>query len=163
VNEFLYTRTFDAPRELVWKAFTESERLAQWWGPKGFTMVSCKVDLRVGGVFHYCMKTPDGHEMWGKWIYKELVPPEKMVNVVSFSDAQGNITRHPMSATWPLEVQNTMILVEHDGKTTMTLTGYPINMTEEERKTFEDGRGSMKQGFDLTLDQLEAYLATHSN
>ena len=159
MNEFVYTRTFDAPRDLVWKAFTEPERLTKWWGPKGFTMVSCKVDLRVGGMFHYCMKTPDGHEMWGKWIYKELSPPEKMVNVVSFSDANAGITRHPMSATWPLEVENTMILTERGGKTYMTLSGHPVNASAEEIQTFDQGHGSMQQGFTLTLDQLESYLA----
>ena len=159
-NEFSFTRVFDAPRELVWKAFTESERLTQWWGPKGFTMLKCKVDLRPGGVFHYCMRTPDGREMWGKWVYREIVPPERMVTVVSFSDEAGNLTRHPMSATWPLEVLNTMTLSEQDGKTTLTVSGYPINATEEEQKTFADGRGSMKQGFTATLDQLDAYLAS---
>jgi uncharacterized protein YndB with AHSA1/START domain len=64
-----------------------------------------------------------------------------------------------MSPTWPLEVLNTMSLSEHEGKTTMTVFGYPINATEEERKTFDAGRGSMKQGFTGTLDQLDAYLA----
>jgi uncharacterized protein YndB with AHSA1/START domain len=64
-----------------------------------------------------------------------------------------------MSPTWPLEVLNTMSLSEHEGKTTMTISGYPINATDEERQTYNAGRGSMKQGFTGTLDQLDAYLA----
>ena len=156
---FSISRVFDAPRDLVWKAVTESERLMHWWGPKGFTMLVCKVDLRPGGVFQYAMRSPDGHEMWGKWVYREIVPPERLATVVSFTDEHGKLLRHPMSPTWPLEVLNTMTLAEHAGKTTMTIFGYPVNATEEERKTFADGRGSMKQGFTGTLDQLEAYLA----
>jgi uncharacterized protein YndB with AHSA1/START domain len=157
---FVITRVFDAPRELVWKAWTNPEHLKNWWGPKGLTMLSCKMDLRPGGMFHYGMRTPEGHEMWGKFVYREIVPPERLVHVVSFSDPQGGVTRHPMSATWPLEVLNTMTLKEENGKTTMTLNGVAINATEEERRTFQEGRGSMQQGFKGTLDQLDAYLGS---
>lgn len=157
--EFSITRVFDAPRELVWKAVTESDRLTQWWGPKSFTMLHCAVDLRPGGTFRYAMRMPDGREMWGKWVYREITPPEKLVTVVSFTDENGNPVRHPMSPTWPLEVLNTMTLTEQNGKTSMTVSGYPIHATEEELKAYDAGRGSMKQGFTGTFDQLEAYLA----
>jgi uncharacterized protein YndB with AHSA1/START domain len=158
-QEFSISRVFDAPRDLVWKAVTEPERLAHWWGPKGFTMLVCDVDLRPGGVFRYAMRSPDGHEMWGQWVYREIVPPERLSSVVSFTDEHGKIMRHPGSPAWPLEVLNNMTLSEQNGKTTMTISGYPINATEEERKTYDAGHGSMKQGFTGTLDQLEAYLA----
>jgi uncharacterized protein YndB with AHSA1/START domain len=157
-EDFVITREFDAPRDLVFTAWTEPERLAQWWGPKGFTMISTKVDLRPGGVFHYGMKSPDGHEMWGKFVYREITPPERMVFVISFSDENGGVTRHPLSATWPLEVINTLTFSEHDGKTTLTLRGGPINATEEERATFKAGHSSMQQGFKGTFDQLAEYL-----
>jgi uncharacterized protein YndB with AHSA1/START domain len=160
-NEFSITRAFDAPRDLVWKAVTESDHLMHWWGPKGFAMLVCDVDLRPGGVFRYSMRSPDGHEMWGKWVYREILPPERLVSVVSFTDENGNLMRHPMSPTWPLEVLNTMTLSEQDGQTSMTVSGYPINATEEERKTYDAGRGSMKQGFTGTFDQLAAYLARY--
>jgi uncharacterized protein YndB with AHSA1/START domain len=155
---FAITRVFDAPRELVWKVFTEAEHLMRWWGPKGFTMLAAKLDLKPGGVFHYGMKSPDGHEMWGKFMYREIDPPKRMVLVNSFSDAAGGTIRHPMAPTWPLEVLNTMTLTEQGGKTTLTIVGAPFNATEEERKTFDAGRGSMQQGFTGTFDQLEAYL-----
>jgi uncharacterized protein YndB with AHSA1/START domain len=159
-TEFSITRVFDAPRELVWKAFTESERLMRWWGPKGFTMRVAKLDLRPGGVFHYGMRSPDGRDMWGKFVYREIAAPERLVFVNSFSDEASNVTRHPFSPTWPLEILNTMTLSEHGGKTTLTISGSPINATEEERKTFEAGRDSMKQGFTGTLEQLANYLAS---
>jgi uncharacterized protein YndB with AHSA1/START domain len=87
------------------------------------------------------------------------VPPERLVFVNSFSDEHGNITRHPMNADWPLEVLTTLTLAEHDGTTSLTLQGSPINATESERTTFEAGRQSMQQGFAGTFDQLDEYLA----
>ncbi|MBI3664125.1 MAG: SRPBCC domain-containing protein [Acidobacteria bacterium] len=158
-SEFVITRVFDAPRELVWKAWTESERLAKWWGPKGFTMLVGKLNLRPGGAFHYGMRAPTGQEMWGKFVYREIVAPERLVFTVSFSDEAGGLTRHPLAPNWPLEVLNVLTFAEHQGKTTVTITGIPINATELERKTFEDGHKSMQQGFTGTLDQLADYLA----
>src|SRR5205085_4388835 len=109
-EEFTITRVFDAPRELVWKAITESERLMRWWGPKGFTMQVAQLDLRPGGVFHYSMRSPGGNDMWGKFVYREVVAPERLVFVNSFSDAEGNLTRNPFSPSWPLEILNTWTL-----------------------------------------------------
>lgn len=163
-QEFVITRVFDAPRERVWKAWTEPEHLAEWWGPKGYTMVVAKLDLRPGGVFHYCLSAPVGAPMagtmWGKFVYREIVRPEKIVFVNSFSDEQGGITRHPMAPTWPLEVLNTQTFTEHQGKTTVTLRGGPINATELECSTFMLGFGAMQMGFSGTFDQLAAYLAS---
>ncbi len=84
----------------------------------------------------------------------------EIVFINSFSDEKGTIARAPFSPTWPLEVLNTLTLVEHQGKTTLTLQGGPINATEAERKTFEDGRASIQQGFKGTFDQLADYLAS---
>jgi len=81
-DTFKLTRVFDAPRELVWKAFTEPERLKQWWGPKGFTVKSAEVDLRVGGTFRYCLEAPGGaFTMCGRWVYQELEAPARMVDL----------------------------------------------------------------------------------
>lgn len=162
-EEFVITRVLNAPRELVWKAYTEPERLAQWWGPKGFTCVSTKVDLRPGGTFHYCLRSPGGQEMWGKWTYREVVAPERMTTIVSFSDEKGNATRHPMSPTWPLEMLSTMTLTEQGDKTTITVTAAPYNSSETERETFEAGQEGLNQGFGGTLDQLVEYLANAQN
>jgi uncharacterized protein YndB with AHSA1/START domain len=122
-------------------------------------MLVATLDLRPGGVFHYSMRSPNGDEMWGKFVYREIVPPERIVFVNSFSDEHGNITRHPMSADWPLEVLTTLTLAEHDGTTSLILQGRPINATESERTTFEAGRQSMQRGFAGTFDHLDDYLA----
>ena len=94
LRPFLISRTFDAPRELMWKAWSERARLMEWFGPKGFKMPAAKIDFRPGGSFHYCLESADGHEMWGKFVYREIVAPEKIVLVNSFSDEDGGITRH---------------------------------------------------------------------
>ncbi|PWT77326.1 MAG: polyketide cyclase [Chloroflexi bacterium] len=158
-QELVITRVFDAPRELVWKALTEPDRLAQWWGPAGFEMLASRLDLRPGGVFHYSMRSSDGRVMWGKFVYRELAPPERMVFVNSFSDEEGNVLRSPFSLTWPLEVLNTISLSESGGRTTVTLRGGPINASQEEFDTFRNAQDSVRQGFAGTFDQLAAYLA----
>ena len=158
-REIVSARVFDAPRELVWKAWTERDRLTQWFGPKGFTMTAAALDFRPGGVFHYCLRSPDGNEMWGKFVYRKIVAPERIVLVNSFSDEKGGLTRHPMSPTWPLEMLSTTTFVEHEGKTTLTVLWAPLNPTEEERKTFDTSHDGMRQGWTGTMDQLAAYLA----
>ena len=84
------TRVFDAPRELVWKAWTDPKYAMQWWGPKGFTTPVYKSDFRVGGKFHICMRSPDGQEFWNAGEYHEIVPHEKIVSTMFFADADGN-------------------------------------------------------------------------
>ncbi len=159
-EEFVMSRVFDAPRELVWKAFSDSEHMKHWWGPKGFTVRVAKMDFCEGGTYLYCLRSPDGHDLWGKFFYREIVVPERMVLLSFFSDENGGITRHPMSPTWPTEMLSTFTFVEKDGKTTFTIKWSPYNATDAERKTFEEGRPSMTQGWTGTLDQFAAYLAT---
>jgi len=158
-EEFVVTRTFDAPRDLLWRVWTEAGHLQHWWGPKGFRVLNCTNDLRPGGVFHFGLRAPDGSVMWGKWVYREVRPPERLVFVSAFSDAAANTVRAPFSADWPLEVLSTLTLAEQAGRTTLTMRAVAISLTEAERRTFEAMFGSMQQGWAGTLDQLEAYLA----
>jgi uncharacterized protein YndB with AHSA1/START domain len=155
---FIISRTFNAPRDLVWKAWTEREHM-QWWGPKGVSIHHAKLDLRPGGTFHYGMKTPEGREMWGKWVIREIVKPERLVFVNSFSDADGGLTRHPMSPHWPLELLSTVTFVAQGDKTLLTIQWLPLNATDIERKTFDEGHESMKNGWGGTLDRLTEHLA----
>ena len=158
-RELVITRVVNAPRELVWKAFTEAERLAQWWGPAGYTMLVHALDFRPGGLFHYSQRSPDGQLLWGRFVFREIQAPERMSFVSSFADEAGNITRAPFSSTWPLEIINTVLLSEAEGRTTVTLRGGPINATLEEHETFWKAQESVRQGFAGTFDQLAAYLA----
>jgi uncharacterized glyoxalase superfamily protein PhnB/uncharacterized protein YndB with AHSA1/START domain len=158
--DFVISRVFDAPRELVWKCFTEAERMKQWWGPKGFKVLASKMDLRPGGTYHYGMKAPDGTPMWGKMVYREIVPQQKLVFINSFSDEAGGTSRHPMAPTWPLQTLSVFTFEdEPGGKTKFTVRWSPHEPTDEERKTFDGGHDSMRQGWGGTLDKLAGYLA----
>lgn len=157
---FTFTRTLDAPRDLVWQMWTDAQHLAKWWGPKGFEWIEGKLDLRPGGMFHYGMKMPDGKIMWGRFVFHEIVPPERLTFANSFSDAQGGVTRAPFFDNWPLEVFNILTLVEENGKTLMTLRGAPVNANEGERERFRSMKPSMNQGWSGSIEQLEAHLAT---
>lgn len=155
------TRLFNAPRELVWKAWTDAERLVQWWGPKGFDLGVAKLDLQPGGMFLYSMKSAGGQEMWGRFIYRDIIPPQRIAYVSSFSDPEGNLTRAPFGGDfthWPLEVLNHLALTESGGKTKLELRSAPLNATDEERATFVAVQGNVQAGFAATFDQLEAYL-----
>ena len=163
-QDLVITRVFNAPRDTVWKAWTEADRLAQWWGPKGCTIRVVKLDVRPGGIFHYAMQFQPGHDMWGRFIYREVVAPERIVFISSFSDEAGGITRAPfpnISETWPLEIRNTVTLTEQNGRTTLTLRGRPVDPKPEEIKTFTGMFDSMRGGFGGTFDKLDAYLAKH--
>jgi uncharacterized protein YndB with AHSA1/START domain len=90
IDRMVITRVFDAPRELVWKAWTDPKYIMQWWGPKGFTSPACQMDFRVGGKLLCCMRSPDGQECWNAVEYYEIVPYEKIVSLMYFSDSKGN-------------------------------------------------------------------------
>jgi uncharacterized protein YndB with AHSA1/START domain len=159
-TDFVISREFDTPRELVWECFTEPARMKEWWGPKGCSVVSAKMDRRPGGTYHYDMRTPDRGVMWGKFVYREIAAPERLVWVNSFSDEAGGITRHPMSPAWPLEMLTTVTLDElPGGKTRLTIRWSPLNATAAEQETFDAGHDSMRGGWGGTLDQLAVYLA----
>jgi uncharacterized protein YndB with AHSA1/START domain len=113
-RELIVERTFNAPRALVWQAWTHPEHLAQWWGPKGWTLLVCKVDFRPGGTWLYCMRGPDGQDSWGKTVYREIVEPERIVHTDIFVDADGNHVKGTP------EMLITVEFAEQDGKTRIT-------------------------------------------
>lgn len=150
------TRIFDAPRELVFKAFTEPEHFTQWWGPNNFTTPHCTIDLRVGGKMHYCMRSPDGNEFWGIGVFQEIVEPERLVYNDSFSDAEGNVV--PASdygmGDWPLETQVVMTFEEEGEKTRFTMQSF--GMPEGK------GRDGAEIGWGQSFDRLAAYVSSLS-
>ncbi len=160
-KDFVMSRVFDTPRDLLWKCFTDPERMKQWWGPKGFTVLSSTMDLRVGGTYHYGMTAPNGAAMWGLFKYREIVPQQKLVFVNSFSDEKGGVTRHPGHQKWPLYMLSTFTFEDAPGgKTKFTVRWQALDATEEEQQTFDTMHDSMTQGWGGTMEQLAAYLAT---
>ena len=123
-RELVITRIFDAPRELVWRAWTDPERVMRWWGPKGFTSPACQIDLRVGGRYLWCMRSPEGQDLWSTGVYREIVEPERIVCTNSFADADGNpvpASYYGITEDLPLETLSTLTFEDHEGKTKLTL------------------------------------------
>ena len=139
-REILMTRVFDAPRRLVFQAWTNSEHVPHWMlGPKGWTMPVCEIDLRPGGAWHFVWRHSDGTEMEMRGVY----PPERLVSTESWG------------GKWP-ETLNTLILSEKDGKTTIAQTVlYPSKEARDEAL-----KTGMKEGVNQSFDRLAEYLAT---
>jgi uncharacterized protein YndB with AHSA1/START domain len=153
-QRILITRVLEAPRALVFESWTDPERMARWWGPKGFTTPVCRIDRRPGGVVHYCMRSPEGAEYWGRGVYRE-VSPERIVCTDAFSDADGNVvepSRYGMSDSWPKEALITVALEERDGRTTLSLEHAVGSASDSDRDM-------CRQGWLETLDCLADYLA----
>lgn len=150
------TREFDAPRELVFKAWTEPERLMKWWGPKGFTSPICRIDLRPGGTYLSCMRSPDGRDFWSKGVFREIQAPERLVMTDSFADVKGNTvpaTYYGMGEGWPLEM---LITVTFD----VVGRGTRVTISHSGLGTVPDtDRDNMRQGWNESLDKLATYIA----
>ncbi len=154
-DEVKIIRTFDAPRELVWKAWTEPETFKRWWGPEGFTAPAAKIDLRVGGKFHGSMKSPEGQEIWSTGTYREIKAPERLVMTDSFADEHGNVvpaSHYGMGEGFPLEMLVTVTFEERDGKTRLILQHSGVSDLPDEH------RSGMEQGWSQSFDKLDKVL-----
>lgn len=152
-KDLTLTRIFHAPREIVFRAFSDPEQMKRWWGPKGFTLPICEVDFRVGGRSFSCMRSPEGKDYCGVGVYKEIVEPERIVVTDSFADENRNIvpaTDYGMNSDMPLEMLITVTLENVVEGTMLTLTheGIPPG----------DDREDARQGWSESLDKLSEYL-----
>jgi uncharacterized protein YndB with AHSA1/START domain len=159
-EDFVISRALDASRDRVWQTLTDVEAMKHWWCPSGFTIIAAKLDLLPGGIFHGGIRSAEGYKMWAKFVYREILPPERLVFVNSFSNEAGGVTRHPIVPTWPLETLTTLTLEEEPGgKTKLGVRWSPHNATDVERKTFEAAHVGMKATWGGTFDRLAAHLA----
>jgi uncharacterized protein YndB with AHSA1/START domain len=144
--DLVITRVLDAPRALVFKAWTETQHVAQWWGPKGFTNPVCEMDVRVGGKLRIHMRAPDGvvYPMTG--VFEDIVPPERLVFVGSALDGDGKSM---------FDVLNTVLFAEQRGKTTLTFQARVITATAQAPQYLK----GMEMGWMQSLDRLEEKLA----
>ena len=143
-REIVMTRVFDAPRELVWKAYTDPAAIPQWWGPRRHATTVDKMDVRPGGAWRYVSRDADGNEYAFRGEYREVVPPERIVATFEFEPMPGHVS------------VETLTLVEHDGKTTLTNTSV-FDSVEDRDGMLQSG---MEEGVRETYDRLAEYLET---
>ena len=148
-REFLITREYDAPRELVWRTCTEAKHLAQWWGPHGFTAPVCEWDAVPGNKIYVVMRSPDGtrYPMGGEFL--EVVPPEKLVTVTGALDDAGNLM---------FEFHHTLTLVERDGKTKLTMHSRLTKLIAPDANKYV---GGFEAGMTQSLERLAELLQNH--
>ncbi|GAA3749589.1 SRPBCC family protein [Terriglobus aquaticus] len=154
------TRVFDAPRELVWKAWTSQEYAAQWWGPKGFTAPFCEIDFRVGGKYRFCMRSPEGQEYWTGGEYYEIVPHEKIVLSLYPVDAEGNKVDPAVYGIEheAIEGAHDVVLFEDlgNGKTRLTLIGNETMESAKESGQVEGWNQILEKFADVVAQLLPA-------
>ena len=148
IPEMHITRIFDAPRELVFDAWTKPEHLKQWFHPDGFTTPDAEVDLRVGGIQRVSMGSPDGRVFWSRGTYQEVVIPERLVVTDALLDEKDN----PM-----FEVTHTVTFTEHGDKTEVTVHAKVDKIHDP---ASEGPLSGMEEGWKQTLDNLAKHLAT---
>jgi uncharacterized protein YndB with AHSA1/START domain len=146
--ELVMERFFMAPRELVFSAYTEPEHIKNWWGPNGWMTTNYQMDVRPGGIWHYCMRSPEGDEAWGKAVYQEITAPERLVYIDNFSDENGN------DAEGFPSMKITVEFIEEENGT--RLANRTLFDSEEDLKKVMDM--GMVEGMTETLDRLEQYL-----
>jgi uncharacterized protein YndB with AHSA1/START domain len=160
-REFVITHVFDAPRALVFKAWTDPKHMAQWWGPHGFTNPICEMDVRPGGAYRIVMRGPDGVDHPAKGVYREVVEPERLVMTINHSELSDewhdlvNPNRDKAAGKPAVEGLTTVTFEEQGGKTKLTI-----------RMLFESAavrdallRIGMTQGWSQSLERLEALVA----
>lgn len=150
------THVFDAPRERVFKAWTDPDHFVRWWGPNGFTTPVCRMDVRPGGVLHYCMRSPEGRDFWGKGVYRDIAEPERIVYIDTFADADGHAVepaRYGLNPSWPSETLVSVTFTTAADKTQLTLEHAVGTAPESERDMCQQGWGE-------SLDRLANFLAT---
>ena len=147
-QEFVVERQFTAPRALMFQVFTQPEHLKRWWAPQPYTIPTCTIDLRPGGIWHYSMRSPEGQDHWARSVYSEIVPPEKLVYTSTFADEHANpIEGIPEHLT-------TVTFTEEAGKTRVSAR---VQFTSAAALKVAIDMG-MQQGMNMTWDSLVEYV-----
>lgn len=155
---FTIVYEFNAPKKLVFNAFSNSEALSEWWGPVECKNAVLKLDFKKGGVFHYSMEK-DGNVNYGCFTFGEIQPYDLLEFTNSFSDEKGNIVRAPFDIQLPVKIFYRLIFAENRGKTIITMTGQPVDASSAEVANFKAINADMKKGFGATFDKLFNYLS----
>jgi uncharacterized protein YndB with AHSA1/START domain len=147
-QEFVVERQFNAPRTLLFEVFTQPEHLKRWWAPQPYSIPVCTIDLRSGGIWHYCLRSPEGQVQWARSVYREIVPPEKLVYTSTFAD------EHATPIEGMPEHLTTVIFTEEAGKTRVTAR---VQFTSAAALKVAVDLGIL-QGMSTTWDYLVGYV-----
>ena len=155
---FIITRELDAPRELVWKVWSDPAHLANWFGPKGSTILLSEMDLRPGGTYRFGLRGAGG-DMYARWTFRDVVPGERLTTINEFTDAQANPIPAPFAESWPVKMISAVYLEAiGPARTRVTVRWAPFEATAAEETVFANNKPSMNQGWSGTFEKLEAYL-----
>ena len=162
--ELEFERTFAAPRSLVWRAWTEPELFASWFGPHGTSVASCQIDLRPGGTIRFCHELADGARVFIRGIYREILAEERLIVAFRFVDEAGAPGRHPFFPEWPLEATlvTTVTLAAEGGMTRVSIRQRIAPAEAATSAAVADERRLANQGWTETLARLEELLASES-
>lgn len=156
---FTVSRKFDAPRERVWAAWTRPALLERWWGPAGGSLLHATGVARSGAMFLYGYEMPDGSEIWGRLLYRDLWEPTELVYVASFTDRRGTPVRNPNNRAWPMDVLTRVNFDKQGGATNIMLRATPQAATDAEKTVFENSRFDMKDAFAASFERLDHILS----
>jgi uncharacterized protein YndB with AHSA1/START domain len=159
-RDLIVTRVFDAPIELVWKAWTDPEHVMRWWGPDHFTSPSAVMDFREGGTSLVCMRAPEdfgGQDMHSTWVYQKIVPMERIEFIQNLADKDGNLidpARLGLPPEFPRDIRTVVTLKDlGNGRTEMTVIEYDMPGADTEM-----GRNA-ELGLNQSLDKMAASFA----
>jgi uncharacterized protein YndB with AHSA1/START domain len=140
-RELVVSRLIDAPRALVFRAWTQPEHIARWWGPQGYITIFCDMDIRIGGRYRFGMRSPEGIEQWKVGVFRELVEPERVVFTFAWEAPDGSLGH---------ELLTTVTFADQDGKTLLTLRQAVFETT--------DRRDDHLRGWTSCLERFSDYM-----
>lgn len=156
-QNFSFTYEFNAPKALVFNAFSTAEALNEWWGPAETVNSTIKLDFKPGGIFHFKMDY-QGHASYGRFLFGQINPYDLLEFSNAFADENANVIKAPFEVNLPLEIFYRLTFTENNGKTTLFMTGEPLNDSDDEIAGFNSIADSMQEGFGATFDKLVVYL-----
>lgn len=157
-DRFVLIHEFNAPKKLVFNAFSNAEALNEWWGPVECKNTVLKLEFKKGGIFHFKMEN-DGNVSYGRFLFGDIEPYDLLEFSNAFADAAGNVVPAPFDINLPLEIFYRLVFTESNGKTVITLTGEPLGGTAEQAAALRSIHPDMQKGFGATFDKLAVYLA----
>jgi uncharacterized protein YndB with AHSA1/START domain len=156
-TDFQISYEFNAPKALVFNAFSTAEALNEWWGPVQTKNSVVSFEFKSGGIFHFKMESPGGTN-YGRFVFGKIQPYDLLEFTNSFADEHANVVPAPFDITIPDRIFYRIIFTENNGKTTITMTGQPVDATPEQEAGFISINGGMQEGFGASFTQLATYL-----